>query len=128
VKLSYAKGSYIAFLDPEELDESKPEFKVGRVIKDVKEDDQTFMCDVYTLTKNLTYKLHKDKHQIADRTVVSEIAEVSPISEKKGKLAESLKITRVQYNKIQKLVPNVAKALEVEESQQTESEHTEEPS
>jgi hypothetical protein len=31
---------------------------------------------------------------------VSEIADVSPISEKKGKLAPSLKITRVQFNKI----------------------------
>ena len=117
MKLSYAKGSYIAFLDPEELDESKPVFKVGRVIKDVKEDDQTFMCDVYTLSKSLTYHLHKDKHEIADRTVVTEIAEVSPISAKKGKLAESLKISRVQYNKIQKLVPNVAKSLEVVESE-----------
>lgn len=80
------------------------------------------MCDVYTLGKSLTYKLHPEKHEIAERTVVCEVPEVTPIAEKKGKLAEQLKISRTQYNKVQKLVPNVVKALEEVESVQTESE------
>jgi hypothetical protein len=100
INLAYTKGSYIAFLDPEDLDESKPVFKIGCLTKDVAQDDTSFMCDCYVLTKNLSYKLHQDKHEIANRTVVSEIPEVDAVSAKKGKIAESIKITRVQFNKV----------------------------
>ena len=90
----YATGTYIAFLDPEE-DLEKPIFKIGRATKNVKSDDKTFICDVYTLTKNLSYIKHSDKHELADRTIVCEIPQVDEISAKKGKIPDSLKISRV---------------------------------
>lgn len=73
------------------------------------------MCEAFTPAGSkqpLHFKLHGDKHELAEHTIISEVK--VDIVKTKGKKKEPtlVKITKQESNKIQKLVPNVLRGLD----------------
>lgn len=80
----------------------------------MKENDQQAMCEAFTLDpkQSLQYKLHGDKHELAEHTIISEIKVTVVKTKGKKKEPTMIKISKQESNKIQKLVPNVLRGLE----------------
>ena len=70
-ELLYAKGAYLAFVDPDADEEMA--FKLGKVLKAVKDSEEEFKCCIYKQDKATEFSKDIKSAMVLEQTVVKEV-------------------------------------------------------
>ena len=110
--VTYTNATFLAFVDPSSTD--KKAYKLGYVTRDVSDTNKEIICNVFESDGPLQFKLIAKDQTIPDEAIICEakVETTKTSGPKKSPIPAAVKTTKQIHNKIAKLMPAIAEAMD----------------